>query len=310
MQLDTFLGNDDVKQTIKTALAAGNLPHAVLVAAPDGCGRGCFARCLAADYLFPEGGPAAEAVLRLESPEVLVLAGKGASGGIPIDDVRAVRSEAFLTSMSANGRVVLVKGAHKLAGPAANALLKILEEPPDGVLFILEAYSPSALPVTVQSRCAVFTLTPIGAVLCECRLSAIKPPNLPEIMPNLLTTVYDARYGLCLKALENEKRLDILRGAFLLVKALAKNDKYALLQIFSTYEGQGEDMRPAREALLYDFLCLLELSLREIKVQGIPLLPRDLAGQAIGLVTAARGALVANAAPKITFAALAVEIGR
>ena len=308
--LGRFLGNEGVKQPLVAALQAGTLPHAVLLSAPDGCGRGYFARCLAADYLYPAGGPGADAVLRGESPEVLTLSGRGKSGQIPIDDVRAVRRDMFRTATGAAGRVVLVRDAHRMGIPAANALLKVLEEPPGGVLFLLTTFAPSAVPVTVQSRCTVYTLSPPPAAACEQQLRGALPEGQPDIMPALLTTVYGARLGLCRKVLLDEARLAVLRNAFLLVKAYARGDQYAMLRVFTQYEGSDDGMRDARDSLLSDFTCLLELSMRDVEVQGLPLLPQRLAAGGIPPVTAAREALFANANPKITFAALTVAAAR
>ena len=304
--LGGFLGNEDVKQALAAALQSGAVPHAALLSAPDGCGRGYFARCLAADYLYPAGGPGASAVLRGDSPEVLTLSGRGKSGQIPIDDVRAVRRDMFRTATGAAGRVVLIRDAHRMGTPAANALLKVLEEPPAGVLFLLTTFAPSAVPVTVQSRCTVYTLRPPPAAACEQQLRAALPEGQPDIMPELLTTVYGARLGLCRKVLLDEARLAVLRNAFLLVKACARGDQYAMLRVLAQYEGSDDGMRDARDHLLSDFTCLLELSLRNVAVQGLPPLPPALAAGTIPHVTAAREALAANANPKITFAALAV----
>ena len=82
--LERLAGNDALKAELGTALRGGRLPHAVLLVGEPGCGAGFAARCLAADYLYPAGGPHAEAVLKKEDTECLVLQGEGASGQIPV----------------------------------------------------------------------------------------------------------------------------------------------------------------------------------------------------------------------------------
>ena len=86
--LERLAGNDALKAELGTALRGGRLPHAVLLVGEPGCGAGFAARCLAADYLYPAGGPHAEAVLKKEDTECLVLQGEGASGQIPVKKVR------------------------------------------------------------------------------------------------------------------------------------------------------------------------------------------------------------------------------
>ena len=141
--LERQAGNDALKAELGTALRGGRLPHAVLLVGEPGCGAGFAARCLAADYLYPAGGPHAEAVLKKEDTECLVLQGEGASGQIPVKKVREAREAIQRSALStdAAGRVLFIYGAQNLNGSSANAMLKIIEEPPEGVLFLLTATS-------------------------------------------------------------------------------------------------------------------------------------------------------------------------
>lgn len=68
--LERIAGNRELKQDLKTALGSGRIAHSILLVGEPGCGAGFAARCLAADYLYPNGGPHAEAVLREEYPDV------------------------------------------------------------------------------------------------------------------------------------------------------------------------------------------------------------------------------------------------
>lgn len=81
---------------------------------------------------------------------------------IKIEAVREVIEFAHLTAHRSGRRVVLVEPAEALNPAAANALLKILEEPPEGVLFLLVAHAPQRLLPTIRSRCRQFALTPPG----------------------------------------------------------------------------------------------------------------------------------------------------
>ena len=126
--LDRLAGNEAMKQHLQAALAGGKLAHSLLLCGEKGCGAGFAARCLAADYLYPQGGPAAEAVLAGQAPECLEVRGEGASGQIRIERIRQVREEVFHSALSAQGRVVLLYGAQNLNSASANALLKVLED--------------------------------------------------------------------------------------------------------------------------------------------------------------------------------------
>ena len=178
--LDSLLGNETLKESLSAALAAGRLSHSILLCGEAGTGAGFAARCLAADYLYPNGGASAAQVLAGQSPEYLLLAGEGVSGDIRVDRVREVRREIFNTALSAGGRAVHIKGADKLNGASANALLKVLEEPPEGVLFILTAPSEANVMATIRSRCCAYSLAPVAEEVCAAYLKKHFPKE-PEV---------------------------------------------------------------------------------------------------------------------------------
>ena len=166
--LERLAGNDALKRELGTALHSGRLPHAVLLVGEPGCGAGFAARCLAADYLYPAGGPHAEAVLKGEDTECLALRGEGASGQIPVKRVREAREAIQRSALStdAAGRVLFIYGAQNLngtQGSSANALLKIIEEPPEGVLFLLTAPSAAVVRPIRSRRCRWRTVPPTCA---------------------------------------------------------------------------------------------------------------------------------------------------
>ena len=141
--LERIAGNRELKQDLKTALGSGRIAHSILLVGEPGCGAGFAARCLAADYLYPNGGPHAEAVLRGQDTESIVVRGEGASGQIKVEAIRDARQNIQKSALSsdAEGRVLFIYGAQNLNGASANAMLKIMEEPPEGVMFLLTASS-------------------------------------------------------------------------------------------------------------------------------------------------------------------------
>ncbi|GGY27422.1 DNA polymerase III subunit delta' [Paludibacterium paludis] len=159
------------------------LPNAWLLTGPAGIGKRAFAESLAVSLLCDEPGEDFVACGRCEScrwfaagnhPDYRCLtpdtdedeAREGKEGKsvrklpvIKIEAVREVIEFAHLTSHRSGRRVILVAPAESLNPSAANALLKILEEPPEGVLFLLVAYAPQRLLPTIRSRCRPFALT-------------------------------------------------------------------------------------------------------------------------------------------------------
>ena len=210
--LERLAGNDALKAELGTALRGGRLPHAVLLVGEPGCGAGFAARCLAADYLYPAGGPHAEAVLKKEDTECLVLQGEGASGQIPVKKVDEV---------------------HMLSTPAFNALLKIIEEPPEGVLFLLTATSAATVLPTIRSRCAAYTIAPVPAADCAARLKA---ERLPAKAAEELAFLYEGHIGTALKSWNDPTAKAALGMAKTLCGYAAQGDTYRALALLTKYE--------------------------------------------------------------------------
>ena len=186
MMLDRMEGNAELKSSVQLMLAARRLTHSVLLVGEEGLGAGFAARCIAADYLYPAGGAPAEALLRGECcravgkpgdrdsghvetgivSEAISVSGMGAGGKYLVSQVKAMRSEIFNTSLSAEGRAVLLYHVEKMNEESANALLKVMEEPPEGVLFLLTADSLAGVLPTIRSRCVSFAVAPVSPEQC------------------------------------------------------------------------------------------------------------------------------------------------
>ena len=200
--LERIAGNRELKQDLKTALGSGRIAHSILLVGEPGCGAGFAARCLAADYLYPNGGPHAEAVLRGQDTESIVVRGEGASGQIKVEAIRDARQNIQKSALSsdAEGRVLFIYGAQNLNGASANAMLKIMEEPPEGVMFLLTASSAAAVLPTFSSRCAAYNMAPVPTEECAAALRTAQP-ELNEQNAQDLAFLYEGHIGLCLKAL-------------------------------------------------------------------------------------------------------------
>ena len=237
--LDRLAGNAALKAELGAALRTGRLPHAVLLVGEAGCGAGFAARCLAADYLYPAGGPHAEAVLKGEDTECLVLRGEGASGQIPVKRVREMREAIQHSALStdAAGRVLFIYGAQNLNGSSANAMLKIIEEPPEGVLFLLTATSAATVLPTIRSRCAAYTIAPVPAADCAALL---RDRGLPAALADELAFVYEGHVGNALRAFQDAAARTALARAKELCGYAAQNDTYRALALVTQYERDRE----------------------------------------------------------------------
>ncbi len=151
-------------QSFAAALDAGRVHHALLLQGPPGLGKLRFAERAAAALLCESQAPAAERpcgecrscalVAAGSHPDRLQLAPEEDRTQIDVAQVRQRIADLALTAHYASRRVILVAPADALNRHAANTLLKTLEEPPGGAVFLLVSASPASLPATVRSRCA------------------------------------------------------------------------------------------------------------------------------------------------------------
>ncbi len=145
--------------------AAARPHHAYLFAGPEGGGKSLAARAFAAALLCPEGGcggcRACRLALAERHPNLFVVEPEGRD--IHVDTVKQeVWHPAYRTAPEPGRKVFVVREADRLNPAAADALLKVLEEPPADAVFLLLSARPHELPETILSRCHVVTFAPLS----------------------------------------------------------------------------------------------------------------------------------------------------
>jgi DNA polymerase-3 subunit gamma/tau len=153
------IGQEHVTTPLSNALESGKIHHAYLFSGPRGCGKTSSARIMARS-LNCEKGPTPNPCGICQSCKDLVANGPGsldvieldaATHGL-IDDARDLRDKAFFAPVSSRYKIYIIDEAHQLGPGAANALLKVVEEPPAHVLFIFATTEPDKLMSTIRSR--------------------------------------------------------------------------------------------------------------------------------------------------------------
>ena len=194
-----LFGHAQATAMLASAYRSDRLPHALLLAGPEGVGKATLAFHLANHLLkYPK---AADAPAQLAGPDpasslfrqvaigahpsVLHLTRpandrtKGFKTAVTVEEIRRVNRFLSMTSHDGGYRVVVVDPADDMNTNAANALLKNLEEPPRKTVFILIAHTVGALLPTIRSRCQVVRLQPLSADELMAALAALGVP-LPE----------------------------------------------------------------------------------------------------------------------------------
>lgn len=159
---DEVTGQSHITETLKTQVATDRLSHAYLFTGTRGTGKTTCAKILAraVNCRNPVNGnpcnecPACRGILDGSVLDVLELDAASNNG---VDQVRALRDEAVYAPAAVRKRVYIVDEVHMLSPAAFNALLKILEEPPAHLMFILATTELHKVPATILSRCQRFS---------------------------------------------------------------------------------------------------------------------------------------------------------
>lgn len=192
-----LIGQEAAEADVLRAVADGKVPHAWLLTGPRGIGKATFAWRLARYFLSEETGlslfgdptppesldtpddtPLAARLHALSEPRLLLIRRawdadkKRLKSQITVDEVRRLNAFFGLSVTDGGRRVVIVDSADEMNVSAANALLKVLEEPPRDAVLILTSHQPARLLPTIRSRCRSVRLSPLAAPDLEAAMLA------------------------------------------------------------------------------------------------------------------------------------------
>ena len=185
---DDVIGQDHITVSLKNQVSTGHLSHAYLFIGTRGTGKTTCARILAkaVNCEHPvNGNPCGvcEACRMIESGGAMDLVELDAASNNGVDNVRALREEAVFSPSALKKRVYIIDEVHMLSTSAFNALLKILEEPPEHLMFILATTELQKIPATILSRCQRHSFRRIDrAVLKDYLLDIAGRENL-KLLP-------------------------------------------------------------------------------------------------------------------------------
>jgi DNA polymerase III subunit delta' len=155
MLWDEVVGHTAVCLSLRKAVEQGHVNHAYMFTGPSAVGKFIVARTFAASILCPDGGcgkcNVCRRVMEEKHPDVRVI--RPAGKNIPVDTIREVRMDAFKKPSESEHKIYIFKNAELMWEEGASTLLKVLEEPPGNVVFILLTASPGAVMPTIRSRC-------------------------------------------------------------------------------------------------------------------------------------------------------------
>lgn len=285
---DDVVGQSHITDTLKRQIVTDRLSHAYLFTGTRGTGKTTCAKLLAraVNCEHPvDGNPcnACPSCLGIENGSILDVLELDAASNNGVDQVRALRDEAIYTPAAVKKRVYIVDEVHMLSTPAFNALLKILEEPPPHLMFILATTELHKVPATIKSRCQQFSFKRIPSRSIAERLRYVSQEEgiqLSDQAAVLLSRLADGglRDGLslldqCIGGADTLTEQGILQVLGLagnletaqLLKMIARQDASSALEKLGALYQEGKDMG----ALLGELSTLTrDLLIRKTAPQG------------------------------------------
>ncbi len=273
---DDVSGQMAVTQTLKHQLQTGKMSHAYLFTGSRGTGKTSCAKILAkaVNCLNPvDGNPCnrCEACRAIDSGSCMDVLEIDAASNNGVDNVRDLRDDAIYTPSQVKMRVYIIDEVHMLSISAFNALLKIIEEPPEHLLFILATTELHKVPATILSRCQRFSFRRISQEDIAARLQYVayqENIDLDDSAARIIARLADGgmRDGLslldqCASATTGELTAERVyaclgiageRKCGELLGYIADHDSRSALELFNRLYTEGKDL----SAMLDELACL------------------------------------------------------
>ncbi len=179
------IGQTAAVQSIRKLIETDNIPHAIMLAGPSGVGKTTIARILK-DYLSCSDQDFVE---------------KNCADFRGVDDIRDVRRHSGFSPLGGKTRIFLIDECHKLTNDAQNALLKMLEDTPKHVYFILCTTEPHKMLKTIQTRCSFIKLVSLSTVELTTLLKTVAKSEGLAVSSDVITEIVDVSEGSARKAL-------------------------------------------------------------------------------------------------------------
>lgn len=272
---DEVVGQNSVTQTLKSQLITGKLSHAYLFTGCRGTGKTSCAKILAkaVNCEHPvDGNPcnACSSCRRIDSGSCMDVMEIDAASNNGVDNIRTLRDDAIYSPAEVKKRVYIIDEVHMLSISAFNALLKIIEEPPEHLLFILATTELHKVPATILSRCQRFSFRRLLPEDIASRINYVAYQEGIDLTPeaaNLLARLADGalRDGMSLldqcattvvnDTLTTDKVYSCLglagaKQASKILHAVAKQDAKTALTVFSEQYASGKDIAAMLDELV------------------------------------------------------------
>ena len=317
-----IIGHEEPIGMLKRMLQNGNIQHALLFTGPDGVGKSTVARHLAAAILCEDRHrgeacgvcSACVTLSRGAHPDLYTISPEGTS--IKIEQIRVMQREMAMSPCQSQYRVCIIETAEHMTDQAANSLLKVLEEPPAYLVFILTSNQRHRLLDTIVSRCRLFPFQPVlPAIIAD----TLVHKGINDDTAQAAARLSGGRIGTALKLAEPDG-LEVRNSALSLLERLAGANPSAMDIAAGIYEQDDKQVLNLLRnlAMLLRDLLVLHTSQSEQLIFNADIigqltaLSRHWSDEALirsyGEIRQAERALASNANTRLTAEALLIHL--
>ena len=260
MGFEGLLGNERLRENLSRSVRSDRIAHFYVISGPAGSGKHTLARLLAAAILCKGqekpclSCPACRKVLSGAHPDFITV-DDPEKKIVPVDLIRQARADMFVRPNEADRKIYLFPRGHNMEPPSQNALLKVLEEPPEYGVFLLLTENAEKLLPTVRSRATELSLQPLPEQVLTAQLQKQFPQASPEELSAAMMRS-GGYLGQAVQLLSDGNLLAPQTEEF--AKAFAAKDTLALALLLASMERWKRDqlipMLQQWEALLQDAL--------------------------------------------------------
>lgn len=241
MKLTNFIGNEKVIDRLSKLMESGRFPHALIIEGEEGIGKKTLAKdiacalvCRGNDKPCCECSQCKKAIGAIH-PDISEYIPAGTANSFHVDTVRNIINDAYVQPNEADYKIYILANAHCMNQNAQNALLKILEEPPKYVVFILTTNSKSALLSTVLSRSVCVSLEGVDIERAANYITS-HCENVDYNTAKKTVETFNGNIGKAIDSLQDSKTSELVDVCNKICKALATSNEYEMMTLCSVFQ--------------------------------------------------------------------------
>lgn len=241
MKLTNFIGNEKVIDRLSKLMESGRFPHALIIEGEEGIGKKTLAKdiacalvCRGDDKPCGECSQCKKAIAAIH-PDISEYIPAGTANSFHVDTVRNIINDAYVQPNEADYKIYILANAHCMNQNAQNALLKILEEPPKYVVFILTTNSKSALLSTVLSRSVCVSLEGVDIERAANYITS-HCENVDYNTAKKTVETFNGNIGKAIDSLQDSKTSELVDVCNKICKALTTSNEYEMMTLCSVFQ--------------------------------------------------------------------------